>query len=210
MGGSLGLAARERARRRPCRGYDPDPAAREAALERGCVDEPSHGDLARGGRGRRPRRASARRWRSCRPCVAELAALAPGATVTDIGSTKAGVVAAVPPADRAALRRRAPDLRHARRAAPQNARAELFEGATWYLTPLAETEPAALRATCIALVAALGAAPVAIDPGAHDRLLALTSHLPHVLANLLVVAGRRGRASTATTRSRRSAARSAT
>ena len=28
--------------------------------------------------------------------------------------------------------------------------------------------------------------PVAIDPGAHDRLVALTSHLPHVLANVLV------------------------
>jgi prephenate dehydrogenase len=28
--------------------------------------------------------------------------------------------------------------------------------------------------------------PVAIDPAAHDRLVALTSHLPHALANLLV------------------------
>ena len=68
----------------------------------------------------------------------------------------------------------------------QDARAELFEGATWYLTPLAETEPARLR-DLHRLVAALGATPVAIDAGAHDRLVALTSHLPHVLANLLVV-----------------------
>ena len=35
-------------------------------------------------------------------------------------------------------------------------------------------------------VASLGAVPVAIDPAAHDRLVALTSHLPHALANLLV------------------------
>ena len=35
-------------------------------------------------------------------------------------------------------------------------------------------------------VSALGATPVAIDPQAHDRLVALTSHLPHALANLLV------------------------
>ena len=35
-------------------------------------------------------------------------------------------------------------------------------------------------------VASLGAVPVAIDPDAHDRLVALTSHLPHVLANVLV------------------------
>src|SRR6476661_8744769 len=30
------------------------------------------------------------------------------------------------------------------------------------------------------------AVPVAIDPQAHDRLVALTSHLPHALANVLV------------------------
>jgi prephenate dehydrogenase len=35
-------------------------------------------------------------------------------------------------------------------------------------------------------VSSLGATPVAIDPQAHDRLVALTSHLPHALANLLV------------------------
>ena len=49
-------------------------------------------------------------------------------------------------------------------------------------------------------VASLGAVPVAIDPAAHDRLVALTSHLPHALANLLVnQAGAAG--STATIRS---------
>ena len=37
-----------------------------------------------------------------------------------------------------------------------------------------------------AFVASLGAVPVAIDPDAHDRLLALVSHLPHALANLLL------------------------
>jgi prephenate dehydrogenase len=35
-------------------------------------------------------------------------------------------------------------------------------------------------------VSSLGATPVAIDPLAHDRLVALTSHLPHALANVLV------------------------
>ena len=35
-------------------------------------------------------------------------------------------------------------------------------------------------------VSALGAVPVAVDADAHDRLVALTSHLPHALANLLV------------------------
>jgi prephenate dehydrogenase len=36
-----------------------------------------------------------------------------------------------------------------------------------------------------AFVAALGARPVAVDPDAHDRLVALTSHVPHVLANVV-------------------------
>jgi prephenate dehydrogenase len=35
-------------------------------------------------------------------------------------------------------------------------------------------------------ICALGARPVAIDPAAHDRLVAVTSHLPHALANLLL------------------------
>jgi prephenate dehydrogenase len=51
--------------------------------------------------------------------------------------------------------------------------------------PFPETEPARYR-LLHGFVAALGALPVAIDAQAHDRLLALTSHLPHALANLLL------------------------
>ena len=58
----------------------------------------------------------------------------------------------------------------------------LFEGASWFLTPTAETDPACYRLVH-SFVAQLGATPVAIDPLAHDRLVALTSHLPHALAN---------------------------
>ena len=71
-----------------------------------------------------------------------------------------------------------------------NARAELFDGATWFLTPVAETDPGAI-ARVHGFVPALGARPVAIDADAHDRLVALTSHLPHALANVLVKPGRR-------------------
>jgi len=117
--------------------------------------------------------------------LAELETMAPGATITDIGSTKSGVVASVPPRLRPRFIGGHPIAGMETRGA-QNARAELFEGATWYLTPLAETEPARLR-DLHRLLAALGATPVAIDAGVHDRLLAVTSHLPHVLANLLVV-----------------------
>jgi prephenate dehydrogenase len=183
MGGSLGLAARERGGVTRIVGCDTDAGAREAALGRGCVDEAA-GDLASAV-------AEADLVALCAPVaelprvLAELAELAPQATVTDIGSTKTGVVAAVPPGLRPRFIGGHPICGMETRGA-QNARAELFDGATWYLTPLAETEPARLR-DLHRLLAALGATPVAIDAGVHDRLLALTSHLPHALANLLVV-----------------------
>ena len=50
---------------------------------------------------------------------------------------------------------------------------------------MAETEPERYR-LLHGFVASLGAVPVAIDPVAHDRLLALTSHLPHALANVVL------------------------
>jgi prephenate dehydrogenase len=53
------------------------------------------------------------------------------------------------------------------------------------LTPVAATDPTRYR-TLHGFVAGLGAVPVAVDPQAHDRLVALTSHLPHALANLLL------------------------
>jgi prephenate dehydrogenase len=183
MGGSLGLAARERADVPHVVGCDPDEAARAAALTRGCVSEAT-GDLAAAV-------ADADVVALCAPVselaavLAELAELAPEATITDIGSTKAGVVAAVPTVLRSRFIGGHPLCGMETRGA-QNSRAELFAGATWYLTPLAETEPARLR-DLHRLLAALGATPVAIDAGVHDRLLAVTSHFPHVLANLLVV-----------------------
>ncbi len=68
---------------------------------------------------------------------------------------------------------------------PEHASGELFEGATWFLTPVAETDPERYR-RLHAFVASLGAVPVAVDARAHDRLVALTSHVPHALANVLL------------------------
>src|SRR5919109_123134 len=65
------------------------------------------------------------------------------------------------------------------------ANGELFRGATWFLTPVAATDPERYR-MLHGFVVSLGAVPVAVDPNAHDRLVALTSHLPHALANLLL------------------------
>lgn len=65
------------------------------------------------------------------------------------------------------------------------ARADLFVGATYFLTPTDQTEPAALS-RMEELAVALGAEPVVLPPDQHDRIVALTSHLPHLVAASLV------------------------
>jgi prephenate dehydrogenase len=102
--------------------------------------------------------------------------------VTDVGSTKGAVCAAAGGDERFVGGH---PICGAETRGPERATAELFEGATWFLTPGASTPPARYRLVH-GFVAALGARPVAIDPGAHDRLVAVTSHLPHALANLLL------------------------
>ena len=69
---------------------------------------------------------------------------------------------------------------------PEGARADLFDGATWFLAPHAATDSDALPRAARLRRRRSAPFPVAIDPEAHDRLLALVSHLPHALANLLL------------------------
>jgi len=110
-----------------------------------------------------------------------LAAAGPDATVTDVASTKRSLVAAID------------DPRYipghpvagGETGGPGRAAADLFDGATWFLTPTASTDAARLAAV-ERFVGAVGARPVRQGADDHDRLLALTSHLPHALANLLV------------------------
>jgi prephenate dehydrogenase len=61
----------------------------------------------------------------------------------------------------------------------------MLEGARWYLTPTSSSSGVAYDRLQRAL-ADLGARPQAIDPETHDRVMATVSHLPHVLANVLV------------------------
>ena len=115
--------------------------------------------------------------------VREVLDATPGnCTVTDVGSTKGSVCAAAGSSPRFVGGH---PICGAETRGPGRATADLFESATWFLTPLAATEPERYR-TVHGLVTALGARPVAIEPDAHDRLIAVTSHLPHALANLLV------------------------
>jgi prephenate dehydrogenase len=61
----------------------------------------------------------------------------------------------------------------------------MLEGARWYLTPTSSVSGFAYERLQRTLTD-LGARPQAIDPETHDRVMATVSHVPHVLANVLV------------------------
>ncbi len=103
------------------------------------------------------------------------------ATVTDVGSTKRGLAAA---SDDPRLVPGHP-LAGGSTGGPARAAADLFDGATWFLTPLPTSDPQRVELV-ERFVASLGARAVRLDAETHDRILAVTSHLPHALANLLM------------------------
>lgn len=65
------------------------------------------------------------------------------------------------------------------------ARADLFEGATWVLTPVPLTDDDAYAAIR-SVVASLGAEIVALPPEQHDSIVAVISHVPHLTAATLM------------------------
>ena len=66
-----------------------------------------------------------------------------------------------------------------------NARANLFHGARYFLTPTDNTDPEDYREVS-GFVRELGAVPTAVDPEKHDLLMAALSHLPHLMAAALL------------------------
>jgi prephenate dehydrogenase len=178
IGASIGLAAR--AGGATVLGWDPDPESLALAGEVGAVEPVASLEAALAA----AELAVVAAPISVLPTTVRevLAAAGDDTTVTDVGSTKAAVCAAAGASNRfvgghpiAGLEARGPGA----------AKADLFRGATWFLAPLAATDPDRYRAVH-GFVTSLGATPVAIDPVAHDALVAMTSHVPHVLANVVV------------------------
>jgi prephenate dehydrogenase len=179
IGGSIGLAARGRAEAEVC-GYDPDPQVRSRALALGAIDHET-GVLAEAVSDAEAVFVAAPVG-ALRQTVAEaLAAAGADCVISDVGSTKR--LLAESSADERFVGGH--PLAGAETEGVQHAREDLFEGATWYLTPTRESTAGVLYQRLHALLRRFGAHPAAIDAATHDRLMANVSHLPHVLANLL-------------------------
>jgi prephenate dehydrogenase len=107
--------------------------------------------------------------------------------VTDVGSTKASVVAAARTALGPAISRFVPGhpIAGTEHSGAQAAFAELYVGHRVILTPIAETDDEAL-ARVHKMWECAGARVTHMAVEDHDRVLAATSHLPHMLAFTLV------------------------
>ncbi|RII18889.1 prephenate dehydrogenase [Streptomyces sp. YIM 130001] len=70
------------------------------------------------------------------------------------------------------------------RSGPLAATADLFEGRPWVLTPTRDTDTEVLN-LALEVVALCRAVPVVMDAGAHDRAVALVSHMPHLLSSMV-------------------------
>jgi prephenate dehydrogenase len=109
------------------------------------------------------------------------------AVVTDVGSVKTGPLAAVAQLPGVERYVGGHPMAGSERSGPLAASAALFDGRPWAITPHETSGPAAVELV-EELVRTCGAVPVRLAPEEHDRAVARTSHVPHLLASL--VAGR--------------------
>ncbi len=180
IGGSVGRAARGRSQAEVV-GFDPDPATIGRAVRAGAIDG-SAATVAAACEGAEVVVCAAPVGRLVELAREALAASGDDVVVTDVGSTKREIVAALGDDERFIGGH---PLAGAETSGVGNARADLFEGARWYLTPTGSSS-GVLYDRLQRAVSDLGARPQAIEAETHDRLMATVSHLPHVVANVLV------------------------
>lgn len=171
IGGSIGLALRRQGWH--VTGGDHDPARAARALELGALDEVGTDPQAEITFLATPVRAVAE--------AARVALAAGPGIVTDVGSVKAPVVAAV---DDPRFVGGHP-MAGSEQEGVDGADADLFAGAVWVLTPTATTDDATY-ASVRSIVRTLGAEVVALAPAQHDALVAVVSHVPHLTAAALM------------------------
>ncbi len=185
IGGSLGLALKERGLARIVRGLGRQEASLERARSVGAIDE---GYLEPA-----PALKDAEFVVFCTPVdrIAEqiltyAPLCSPGTILTDAGSTKGTIVAAVEA-------RTLPGvtfvgshpLAGSEKRGPEYADANLFEGRLTIVTRTPRTDAVAVDRV-VAFWKSVGARVQIMAPAEHDHALAMTSHLPHLLAAALV------------------------
>lgn len=182
IGGSLAAALKKRPSPVTLVAYGRDPDKLAPALASGLVDEVAS-NMAEAA-------AGADLIVVCTPVgsIAEVMQslrghISPGAVVTDVGSTKQSVIAAV-----ASVYGRCPDwfvpahpVAGKESSGFAHADAELFVGRKVALTPLDHTRKTAVQ-TVTRLWQSVGAEVEIMAPDRHDRILALSSHFPHLLS----------------------------
>ncbi len=116
-------------------------------------------------------------------------AVRPGTLITDAGSTKASIVAAWEKRRRTRRGRfvGGHPIAGSHKSGPAAADATLFEGRVAVVTP-ARATPAADAEAIGGFWSALGSTVFMIDPKEHDKLLAATSHAPHLVAAAIALA----------------------
>ncbi len=184
LGGSVGLAVAENLPGSTTTGYDADPAVRRRAAERGLVGRvcESASEAV----------AEAELVVFCVPvgamgaAAAQIAAALPaGAIVSDVGSSKAAVTEALRGALPGATVIPAHPVAGTERSGPDAGFAHLFRHRWCILTPPADADQSAV-ARLSAFWEALGANIEIMDAAHHDLVLAVTSHIPHLIAYTIV------------------------
>ncbi|MGH9226074.1 MAG: prephenate dehydrogenase/arogenate dehydrogenase family protein [Acidimicrobiales bacterium] len=171
IGGSIGLALR--AKGWHVTGRDADPSKAERALELGALDAVGDDPAATITFVAVPVAVIAEEARR---------ALGHGGVVTDVGGVKTAIVAGV---DHPRFVGGHP-MAGSEQDGVDGATADLFEGATWVLTPRVDTDPGAYTYVR-SVVTTLGAEILALPPERHDDLVATVSHVPHLAAAALMV-----------------------
>lgn len=185
MGGSLSLALRQARAAHVIAAYDSDPATREEASRMGVADE-IFDDAEEACRGAEVVFISTPISAIAEAVAACAGALSRGTVVSDLASTKAGVIELItgmlPPgvgyvgghpmtgSEQSGVRFAAPDM---------------FDMRYYILTPTERTDPDDL-ARIHALLTSIGARVITMDPESHDRAMATVSHVPHLLSLLLM------------------------
>ena len=185
IAGSMALAMRESGLAGRIAGYARSDVTRDVAREIGLVDEVT--DSAAEAVAGADLVVLAVPVGAMGPVAAEIAPhLVPGAILTDVGSVKQSVIEAVAPhVPKGVHFIPGHPLAGTEHSGPRSGFPSLFRNRWWLLTPLPDSDPAAV-ARLTELVRALGANVETMEPAHHDLVLAVTSHAPHLIAYTMV------------------------